>query len=107
MSITAIEIKRAHRLRQIEEGPDSEEFSIVGGGTFRGIFDRSYIYDNKDSGNVKQKTNNPLIMVSGRPDGLTEQVSVIRREEWATGGKEYRFLSYAIDDEGVPVLWLY
>lgn len=107
MSITAIEIKRAQRARQIEYGPDSEEFTVVGGGTFRGIFDRSYIYDNKDSGNVQQKKNNPLIMVATIPEELIERTSKIRREEWQIGDKEFTFNGYAIDDEGVPILWLY
>jgi hypothetical protein len=107
MSQTTLDITRRHRKAQTENSPFSEEFQIVGGGTFKGIFDRSHIEDEKDRGNVTQKQTNPMIQVAERPDGLTERTSKIRREGWTSGDKEYTFFFYGIDDEGVPVVWLY
>lgn len=106
MSTAAIEIKQRHRAYQLEQSPDSEEFSIVGGGTFKGIFDRSHLEDNKDHGNVLNKKLNPLIMVAVVPDGLIERTTLIRREGWETGDKEFTFFFSGKDEEGIPVLWL-
>jgi len=107
MSINTVDIMRQHRKSQIEISPSSETFQIVGGSTFKGIFDRAHFQDSKDSGNVTQKKLNPLIMVSEKPAGLTERSTKIRRDGWVTGDHEYTFFKIGLDDEGIPILWLH
>jgi len=107
MSVETIDIMNEHRKNQIEQSPSSETFQIVGGSTFKGIFDRSHFEENKDSGNVTQKKPFPIIMVNIRPADLTEKSSKIRRENFQIGDKEYIFNYIGTDDEGIPILWLY
>lgn len=104
MSQETIDILRQHRADQIELSPSSETFQIVGGSTFKGIFDRAHKEDNKDSGNVLQKKLTPLIMVSTIPAGLTERSSQITRE---TVGETFTFSYVGKDEEGIPILWLF
>jgi len=107
MSFDTVNIMRDHRKNQIETSPFSETFQIVGGSTFKGIFDKAHFQDNKDSGNVTQKKLNPLIMVSEKPVGLTERSTKIRREGWTIGDYEYTFFKIGTDEEGIPILWLH
>ena len=103
MSLETLDIYRDHREEQLENGPFSETFQIVGGSTFKGVFDRSHMEENKDSGNVRQKKLYPRILVSEVPSGLTPNVTKIQREE----GTEFTFKFSAIDDEGIEYLWLF
>lgn len=108
MSLAAINILRDQRKAQIEESPFSETFQIVDSDlTFKGIFDEAHEESNKDGGNVRQKKTVPVILVSERPEGITERTTKIQREEWETGDPEYTFNLYGKDKEGVPVLWLF
>lgn len=107
MSIEALDLMRDQRKLQIEQSPFSEEFQIVGGGSFRGIFDKSHEETNKDGGNIRQKNLSPAIMISDIPSGLIERASKIQREGWTTGDKIYTFRAYGKDEEGIPILWLF
>ena len=107
MSQEALEIQRRHRSRQVEYGTNSEEFSIVSGGTFRGVFDEAHLEDKRDTGNVLQKKLPPLIMVATVPTSVIVHSSVIRREEWQAGDKEYKVQYIGKDAEGIPILWLF
>lgn len=106
MSQEALSIHRRQRAYQIEHGSFSEEFNIVGGGTFRGEFDRSYIYKNRDSANIEQQTLNARIIVPEIPVELIgkESIAKIIRESGDT--TEYIVSTFGEDDEGVPVIWL-
>ncbi len=104
MSEATLDIMRDHRTNQIELSPSSETFQIVGGSTFKGIFERSHLENNKDSGNVMQKKLTSRILVSTIPAGLTERVTKITRED---PGKEFTFNFAGLDDEGIPILWLF
>lgn len=103
MSQDTIDILNTHRDDQLELSPSSEEFQIVGGGSFFGIFDKAHWEENKDGGNVTQKRLRPVIMVSVVPSGLTERSTKIEREN----GDTYTLFFIGKDDEGVPLLWLY
>ncbi len=109
MSLEAIDIMNVNRDDQLSLSPSSEVFQIVGGDTFSGIFDRAHLEDNKDSGNILQKKLTPMIMVSEIPAGLDglERTALIRRESWVSGDKEYTFNFAGLDEEGVPVIWLF
>jgi hypothetical protein len=107
MSVETIDIMNEHRKNQIELSPSSEEFQIVGGSTFRGIFDRAHVENNKDGGNILQKNLTPVIMVPVKPAGLSENVSKIRRENYQVGDKEFTFKFIGLDEEGIPLIWLY
>ena len=104
MSQKTIDILRQHRTNQIELSPSSETFQIVGGSTFKGIFDRAHKEDDKDSGNVTQKKLTPMIMVSTIPAGLTPRTSEITRE---TVDKTFKLNFIGKDEEGIPILWLF
>ena len=104
MSQETIDIMRQQRKDQVELNPSSELFQIVDGGTFRGVFDRAHLEDRKDKGNVTQKKLTPLIMVSEIPSGLIERTTQIERE---SVGKTYTLSFVSLDDEGIPILWLY
>ena len=104
MSLESLAIMNGHRKQAVEYSPSSEEFTIVGGGTFRGIFDRSAIDENKDKGNIKQKNLHARITVDSLPSGLTERTSKIKREGSST---ELTFLFADLDDEGQVLLWLF
>ena len=103
MSLETLNILEEHRDNQVELSPFSELFQIVGGSTFYGIFDKSHIEDNKDSGNVTQKKLKPRIIVSTVPSGLTERSTEITR---ANGTETYTFGFVGKDDAGTPLLWL-
>jgi hypothetical protein len=103
MSKATLDILNQDRENQIRLCPASEEFTIVGGGTFWGIFDRAHWEENKDSGNVMQKKLRPTISVSTVPSGIVEKTTKIQRED----GTEFTLLFVGVDDEGVPLLWLY
>lgn len=103
MSKTTIDIMNQHRSDQLELSPSSEEFQIVGGGTFFGIFDESHIEDKSNTKiNTTQKKISPRIMVSTRPSGLDEMTTVIQRADLT----EFTFKFYGIDTEGIPIIWL-
>ena len=81
---------------------------MSGGGTFKGIFDNFHFENkDKDDGNIIQKNLKPGIMVAVVPSGITERLSKIRREGWETGDREYTFRMAGLDDEGIPILWLF
>lgn len=103
MSLETIDLMREQRTAQIEESPASETFQIVGGSTFKGVFDRANFSDSKDKGNVKNQFLRPCIMVSVVPSGIEERTTKIQREE----GSEYTLFFIGKDDEGIPLLWLY
>ncbi len=107
MSADTLDIMRQHRADQIETGSFSEEFLIVGGGSFFGIFDKSHVENNKDNGNITQKKLNPMIMVPIIPSGLRPMETQIKRVGWLPGDKIYTFQFAGNDSEGVPVLWLF
>jgi len=104
MSQEALDIYRTQKAYIVEHGPSSEEFTIIGGGVFRGTFDKSYMYANKDEGNVEQQTLNARILVPSIPAELVgkEQVSRVTRVGDLT---EYMVWSFAEDEEGIPVIW--
>jgi hypothetical protein len=92
-----------HKSDQLELSPSSEEFNIVDGGTFFGVFDESHI-ENKSNNqsNTTQKKLSPRIMVATRPDGIEEQTTIIER----ANGTPYTFKFFGIDEEGIPMIWL-
>lgn len=104
MSLTTLEIMNGHRKAAVENSPASEEFTIVEGGNFKGIFDESHIENNKDSGNVTQKKIKPRIMVDSLPEELVnqERISKIQREN----GEEYTYQFFGKDKEGIAIIWL-
>lgn len=104
MSQATLDILDTHRAAQIETSPSSEEFQIVGGDSFQGIFDEAHQEDKNDDGNVLQKKLTPMIMVSTIPSGIVERQTKIIRE---TAGYEYTFNFAGKDDRGVPILWLF
>ena len=103
MSKTAIDLMRVDRKNAVEESAASETFQIVGGGTFKGVFDRTWDDGNKDKGGAVKKTLRPFIMVNERPAGLTERTSLIQREDET---ETLRFFAEGKDTEGIPILWL-
>ena len=104
MSAETLDIYNDHRKEEIENGPFSETFTTASpSGSFSGIFDRSHIEDNKDSGNVQQKKLYPRIMVSEVPEGIEPQTTTITREKTSD---TFTFWFVGKDDEGVPYLWL-
>jgi hypothetical protein len=105
MSQEALSVYRQQRAYQVSQGPMSEEFTIVGGTTFRGVFDRSMVYLNKDSGEVEQQVLKARIIVPEIPASLLgqEQTARVTREGDTTN---YLVYSFAYDDEGIPVIWL-
>ncbi len=100
----AINIMRDQRKAQVELSPSSEDFQIVGGVIFRGIFDRSHEEDNKDDGNIQQKKLVPRIMVSVVPSGIVPRITKVIR---SVDNTTYTVRFVSIDDEGIPVIWLY
>jgi hypothetical protein len=94
-----------HRKEAVENSPASEEFTIVGVGSFRGSWDRSAVDESEDKGRVKEKNIHARIMVNSVPSGLTERTSKITREGETT--PEYIFSFYDVDDEGQGLIWLY
>ena len=104
MSQETVDALREQRKAQIEESPFSETFQIVGGSTFKGIFNRANRQGRKDPGNVKPMILNPSIMVDSRPEGIIEHETIIERED---GVSKYTFSSYDTDEEGIPILWLF
>lgn len=104
MSVEALDLYRQQRDYQVEDGQFSEEFQIVGGDTFRGVWDLAHMQDNKDRGNVMQKKLNPRIMISTIPAGLEERTTQITRVSTLE-----TFTYFFVDktDEGIPILWLY
>jgi len=97
---------QTQRLYQIEEGPFSESFEIVGkSGTFKGIFDRAHKEESTDGGNVSRKTVGTRIMVAGIPSALInlERKAKIKR---VSTGVVYQYNKAGEDLEGVPILWL-
>ena len=105
MSLETLAIMNNHRKEATENSPASEEFTIVGGDTFRGIFDRSAIDESEDKGHVLEKNIHARIMVDSKPTGLIERTSKITREGQST--PEYTFQFYDVDDEGQGLVWLY
>lgn len=103
MSLETIDILRTHRDNQLKLSPSSEEFNIVDGLTFFGIFDRAHFEDNKDKGNVLQKKLTPVIQVSTIPSGMTERETRIEREN----GDTFTLFFVGKNDEGIPLLWLF
>lgn len=103
MSESSLEIYRTHRLEQTENGTFSEEFEIVGGLKFWGIFDNAHSEGMTDSGKVIQRPNQKRILVNKIPETLVLKVSQIVR---IVNGQIYLYAKKGYDDEGVPVLWL-
>jgi len=103
MSKATIDIMNQHREDQIKFNPSSELFQIIGGGSFYGIFDKSHQELQKDSGNNQIKTLRGSILVSEVPFGLIGRETKIVRED----STEYTFFYEGLDDNGVPILWLF
>ncbi len=103
MSQATLDIMNQHKSNQLELSPASEEFHIVGGGSFFGIFDESHIENKANTqSNVTQKKLSPRIMVTSRPIGIDEQESIIQR----ANGAKYTFKFFGIDEEGIAIIWL-
>lgn len=95
---------RASLKKQIEEGQFSESFRLPDEREFRGIFDKTHLVENRDEGHVSQKKLMSRILVWEIPDSLTErETSIVRLKT----GNVYTYLFGDIDDQGVPVLWLF
>lgn len=105
MSAETLAIMNGHRKQAVEYSPASEEFTIAGVGTFRGIFDKSAIDESEDGGHVEQKNIHTRIMVDSVPSGLVERVSKITREGEVL--PEYTFSFYDVDEEGQGNVWMY
>lgn len=104
MSQETIDILNTDRANQLALSPSSELFQIVDGDTFSGVFDRAHFEENKDDGNNQQKILRPVIMVSDIPSGMVERQTQITREN---GTDTYTLFFIGIDDEGIPLLWLF
>lgn len=101
MSSTTVDIMNSHRASQIQLSPSSEEFQIVGGSTFYGIFDNSHIEDKNDSGNVQQKKRSLRIMVDTITSEMVSGASVLLPDATT------KTISFnGKDENGVPILWL-
>ena len=102
MSLEALEIIRNQRLYEVENSPFAQEFQIVGGDTFKGTFDHSYIEDGKeDGGNIRQRGRVPRIYVATIPVGVIKGVEItFESKSFHVKGNS------SLDDEGVPVIWL-
>lgn len=103
MSQDTIDLYREQRKKQVEDGPFSETFQIVGGDTFKGVFDKSHIEENKDAGNVLQKKLYPRILCNIEPSGLDPRVTKIQRED----STEFTYNFTGLDKEGIVLLWLF
>ena len=101
MSTDAVDIMNIHRANQIKLSPSSEEFQIVGGSVFYGIFDNSHIQDKNDSGNVKQKKRFARIIVDTITAEMVQGVEVLFPD---SSTKAIAF--HGRDENGVPILWL-
>lgn len=103
------DIYKTQRLYQVESGPFSETFEIVGPveplGTFSGIFDLAHTESSMDNGHVSRKTVATHIMVATIPTELVgkERTATIRRVSTDT---TYKYNKAGEDIEGVPLLWL-
>ena len=103
MSLEALGLIRDQRLYEVENSPFAQEFQIVGGDTFRGTFDHSYIEDgDEDNGHIRQKGRVPRIYVATIPTGIVKGVEItFESKSFHVQGNP------GLDDEGVPVIWLY
>ena len=104
MSLTTLAIMNGHRKEAVENSPSSETFTIVGVGTFKGIFDESAIDESEDKGHVLEKNVHARITVDSIPSGLVERTSKVTREG---DTKEYTFSFYDVDAEGQGLVWLF
>jgi len=103
MSEETLDIYRTQRLEQTESGTFSEEFEIIGGVKFFGIFDSAHSEGYNDAGHVVQRPVQKRIMVNETPASLIPKTSTILR---IGTGKVFSYVKDGHDDEGVPVLWL-
>jgi len=74
----ALDIYDAHKEFQLEEGSFSESFILDPSGaatTIKGVFDESYITDEKDQGNVRQQKMEPRILVYEIPASVVAQTT--------------------------------
>lgn len=100
----ALDVYDTQRDEQVENGNFAEEFIIDPSGiakTIKGIYDESYITENRDSGQVRQQKRQPLILLSTVPAGIvpkTTQITV--RNVVRTIQKIDR------DPNGIPRMWL-
>lgn len=102
MSQETIDALNVQKKAQIEESPFSETFQIVGGGSFKGIFDDAYDTGMSDGGNVTQRSTCPAIMVYEEPAGLVKGSEILREDLTS-----FKWRRTGLDTEGIPVLWLY
>jgi len=103
VSTEAIAVYDGHRAFQVENGPFSQEFTTTpGGDTFRGTLDHSHVEDNKDDGNVRQKTRKMRILVGTVPAFIDEGVKIADVD-----GRDRTVSEVDLDLMGVPVIWLY
>lgn len=102
--MSALDIYDNQRDEQIEEGNFSEEFtytldSVVT--TFKGIYDESYITEERDQGNFRQQKRKPVILISTIPAGIVAKTTKV-----LVGGVERLINKIDRDTRGVPRLWL-
>jgi hypothetical protein len=100
----ALDVYDDQRTEQIENGPFSEEFILDPSGTatpIRGIYDDSYITDERDQGNVRQQKRKPLILISEIPSGIVPKTTLI-----TVRGVDRKIQKIDRDENGIPRLWL-
>ena len=98
------DIYNAHRAEQVSNGPFSESFIVDPAGSaleYRGVFDESFIADNKDQGNVRQKQLKARFTVAEIPPGI-----VFKQTKLSYDSRNWIIQSSGKDQNGMPVLWL-
>lgn len=102
--MSALDIYRTQREEQVENGNFSEDFIVDPSGaatTIKGIYDESYITDERDQGNVRQQKRKPVILVATRPDNIIPKTTqILVRTETMTIQKIDE------DAEGITRMWL-
>ena len=102
----ALDVYDDHKEFQIEGGTFSESFTFDPDGvatTIKGIFDESYITDERDQGNVRQQKLKPRVLVYEIPSGVVYKESKLYIPRL---DKTYTILKADKDDQGVIRLWL-
>ena len=102
--MTTLELMRAQRKAQIEDGPFSEPFYLDPTGArieLRGVYDEPYLSGDKDSGNVRQQLRKPRLIIDEVPAGITAQSTKVE-----VRGVVYTVQKVDRDPEGVPRVWL-
>ena len=103
MSTAALDAYELQKKNILEQGNFSEQFQIIGGNSFYGIFDQSHREDNEDQGHVAQKKLEMRILCNTVPVGLVERTSRIER---LRTHDVYVFNLALPEKEGVTVLCL-